>query len=190
MDMKKLFYLLTISVFLSGCEVKMGPSQFWDKIFRTQTDSNYYKNKSEDLIQTLTADVAEYEINKVTVMDLVDEDGKLPVLGEYLSSRIVEAITKKYFFKDKIFRVAQKGEVQAVMEQLNLQPSYSYNREEIRKMGKALQSQALITGKITDLGTNIDVHLTLTDVMSGEVIASATEHLTRTKFAVEMLRHH
>ena len=99
-------------------------------------------------------------------------------------------ITKKYFFKDKIFRVAQKGEVQAVMEQLNLQPSYSYNREEIRKMGKALQSQALITGKITDLGTNIDVHLTLTDVMSGEVIASATEHLTRTKFAVEMLRHH
>ena len=76
------------------------------------------------------------------------------------------------------------------MEQLNLQPSYSYNKEEIRKMGKALQSQALITGKITDLGTNIDVHLTLTDVMSGEVIASATEHLTRTKFAVEMLRHH
>ena len=191
MNMQKLFYLLiTISVFLFGCEVKMGPSQFWDKIFRTQTDSNYYKNKSEDLIQTLTADVAEYEINKVTVMDLVDEDGKLPVLGEYLSSRIVEAITKKYFFKDKIFRVAQKGEVQSVMKQLNLQPSYSYNREEIRKMGKALKSQALITGKITDLGTNIDVHLTLTDVMSGEVIASATEHLTRTKFAVEMLRHH
>jgi hypothetical protein len=190
MNMKKLFYLLIISVFISGCEVKLGPSPFLDKIFRTQTDSNYYKNKSEDLIQTLTADVAEYEINKVTVMDLVDEDGKLPVLGEYLSSRIVEAITKKYFFKDKIFRVAQKGEVQSVMKQLNLQPSYSYNREEIRKMGKALQSQALITGKITDLGTNIDVHLTLTDVMSGEVIASATEHLTRTKFAVEMLRHH
>ena len=190
MNMQKLFYLLIISVFIFGCEVKMGPSQFWDKVFRTQTDSNYYKNKSEDLIQTLTADVAEYEINKVTVMDLVDEDGKPPVLGEYLSSRIVEAITKKYFFKDKVFRVAQKGEVQAVMEQLNLHPSYSYNREEIRKMGKALRSQALITGKITDLGTNIDVHLTLTDVMSGEVIASATEHLTRTKFAIEMLRHH
>ena len=190
MNMKKLFYLLIVSVFISGCEVKLGPSQFWDKIFRTQTDSNYYKNKSENLIQALTADVAEYEINKVTVMDLVDEDGKPPVLGEYLSSRIVEAITKKYFFKDKIFRVAQKGEVQSVMKQLNLQPSYSYNREEIRKMGKALKSQALITGKITDLGTNIDVHLTLTDVMSGEVIASATEHLTRTKFAVEMLRHH
>ena len=191
MDVQKLFSLLIISFFISGCEVKLGPSQFWSKVFRTQTDSNYYKNKSEDLVNYLTENIEEYEINKVTVMDLVDENEESPILGEYLSSRVVEAITKKYYFRaDKIFRVAQKGEVNAVMKNLNLKPSYSYNREEIRNMGKALKSQALITGKITDLGTNIDVHLTLTDVMSGEVIASATEHLTRTKFAVEMLRHH
>lgn len=191
MDIRKLFYLLIITIFISGCEVKLGPSQFWSKVFRTQTDSNYYKNKSEDLVNYLTENIEEYEINKVTVMDLVDENEESPILGEYLSSRVVEAITKKYYFRaDKIFRVAQKGEVNAVMKNLNLKPSYSYNKEEIRKMGKALKSQALITGKITDLGTNIDVHLTLTDVMSGEVIASATEHLTRTKFAVEMLRHH
>jgi len=191
MDIRKLFYLLIISIFISGCEVKLGPSKFWSKVFRTQTDSNYYKNKSEDLVNYLTENIEEYEINKVTVMDLVDENEESPILGEYLSSRVVEAITKKYYFRaDKIFRVAQKGEVNAVMKNLNLKPSYSYNKEEIRNMGKALKSQALITGKITDLGTNIDVHLTLTDVMSGEVIASATEHLTRTKFAVEMLRHH
>ena len=191
MNMQKLFYLLIISFIISGCEVKLGPSQFWSKVFRTQTDSNYYKNKSEDIVNYLTQNVEEYEINKVTVMDLVDENDESPILGEYLSSRVVEAITKKYYFRsDKIFRVAQKGEVNAVMKSLNLKPSYSYNREEIRNMGKALKSQALITGKITDLGTNIDVHLTMTDVMSGEVISSATEHLTRTKFAVEMLRHH
>ena len=190
MKTQKFFCLLIVFFFISGCEVKLGPSQFWSKIFRTQTDSNYYKNKSEDLVKSLTENVAEYEINKVTVMDLVDEKDESPVLGEYLSSRVIEAITKKYYFQDKIFRVSQKGEVNAVMENLNLKPSYSYNRAEIREMGKALKSQALITGKITDLGTNIDVHITLTDVMSGEVIASATEHLTRTKFAVEMLRHH
>ncbi|MBT5028070.1 MAG: hypothetical protein HOL15_11190 [Nitrospinaceae bacterium] len=190
MNAKKIICLLTLSFFITGCEVKMAPSHFWAKLFRTQTDSNYYKGKSEDLIKALTENVAEYEINKVTVMDLVDEENQAPILGEYFASRVVEAITKKYYFQDKIFRVAQKGEVNAVMEQLNLHPSYLYNKEEIRQMGKALNSQAIITGRITDLGTNIDIHLTLTDVMSGEVIASATEHLTRTKFAVEMLRQH
>lgn len=190
MNRRKIYCLFIILFFISGCEVKMAPSHFWTKLFRTQTDSNYYKEKSEDLVKSLTEDVAEYEINKVTVMDLVDEENRAPILGEYFASRVVEAITKKYFFHDKIFRVAQKGEVNAIMEQLNLKPSYLYNKEEIRQMGKALNSQAIITGRITDLGTNIDVHLTLTDVMSGEVIASATEHLTRTKFAVEMLRQH
>ncbi|MBT3183070.1 MAG: hypothetical protein HOI59_12970 [Nitrospina sp.] len=190
MDTRKLLYLLMISLFVSGCEVKLGPSNFWSKLFRTQTDSSYYKDKSTELVQKLTADVEEYEINKVTVMDLVDEENRAPILGEYFASRVVEAITKKFFFQDKTFRIAQKGEVNAVLEQLNLKPSYLYNREEIRLMGKALNSQAIITGRITDLGTNIDVHLTMTDVMSGEVIASATEHLTRTKFAVEMLRQH
>jgi hypothetical protein len=190
MNTRNFLYLLMMTFFISGCEVKLGPSHFWSKLLRTQTDSNYYKDKTGELVKSLTIDIEEYEINKVTVMDLVDEDNRPPILGEYLSSRIVEAITKKYFFQDKVFRVAQKGEVNAVMEQLSLKPSYLYNRDEIRQMGKALNSQAIITGRITDLGTNIDVHLTLTDVMSGEVIASATEHLTRTKFAVEMLRQH
>ena len=78
----------------------MGPSQFWDKLFRTQTDSKYYMGKTEDLVQTLTEDVAEYEINKVTVFDLVDEENKTPILGEYISTRIVEAITKSKTAKE------------------------------------------------------------------------------------------
>jgi len=156
MNTRKFLYLLIIAFFISGCEVKLGPSQFWSKLFRTQTDSNYYQGKSTELVKALTEDVEEYEINKVTVMDLVDEENMAPILGEYFASRIVEAITKKYFFQDKTFRVAQKGEVNAVLEQLNLKPSYLYNKEQIRLMGKALNSQAIITGRITDLGTNID----------------------------------
>lgn len=190
MNSKKLIYLVIFTFFLFGCELKMAPSPLLNKILRTQTDSNYYKGKTEDLVDTLTADVEEYEINKVTVLDLVDEANRPPILGEYLSSRVVEAFTKKNYFQDRTIRVAQKGEVQAVLDTLKLKNSYMYNREEIRKMGKALNSQAIITGRLTDLGTNIDVHLTLTDVVSGEVIASATEHLTRTKFAVEMLRQY
>ena len=106
MKFQKLFYLLLVAVFLfSGCEVKMGPSQFWSKLFRTQTDSKYYMGKTEDLVQTLTGDVAEYEINKVTVFDLVDEENKTPILGEYISTRIVEVITKKYFWNSIIIYI-------------------------------------------------------------------------------------
>ena len=45
-------------------------------------------------------------------------------------------------------------------------------------------------GQVRDIGSNIDVHVTLVDIASGEVIASATERLNRTRFAVELLNHY
>ncbi len=179
--------LILTALFLmtSACEVRMAPSDYWSRLFRTQTDSDYYRDKAEDLVETLSQDLQEYDITRVSVLDFVDEEGRTPILGEYFSSRVIESIAE-----NKTFRVNQKGEIRQVLTQLHLKPSYLYTREELKNLGQALQSQAVLTGKLTDLGTNIDVHLTLTDVLTGEVIASATEPLTRTKFAVEMLRHH
>ncbi|MCH8313868.1 MAG: hypothetical protein IID17_12885 [Nitrospinae bacterium] len=185
MKTKNLIPLLILLLFITACEVKMAPSESWSTWFRTQSDSKYYKGKAEKLVKQLSRDIFEYEINRVVVIDPVNADKKAPILGEYISARVVEAITK-----DRVFRVAQKGEVDDVLTRLNLPPAYAYTRSELEKLGKALNAQAILTGKLTDLGTNLDVHLTLIDIASGEVIASATEALTRTKFAVELMRHY
>jgi TolB-like protein len=185
MNAKNLYYLLILMIFVTACEVKMAPSETWSKWFKTQSDSSYYKGKAEKLVKKLSKDVFEYEVNRVAVIDPVNAERKAPILGEYISTRVIEAIAK-----DRIFRVTQKGEVNDVLAQLNLPPAYAYTKPELQRLGDALNAQAILTGKLTDLGTNLDVHITLIDVASGEVIASATEYLTRTKFAVELLRHY
>jgi len=53
-----------------------------------------------------------------------------------------------------------------------------------------MNAQALVMGKLLDIGANIDVHIALVDIASGEVIASASEQLIRTRSAVELLRHY
>lgn len=181
----KVIGLVFILVFLSACEVKMAPSKFWETVFTPDTDSEYYKKKSENLVQNLTQGAQEYEINKVVVMDLVDDENRVPILGEYMSSRVVEAITRGRFF-----RVSQKGEVMETLERLDLKPSIRYTKEEIQRIGHELKAQAIINGKVRDIGANIDVHVALVDIASGEVISSATEQLNRTRFAVELLRHY
>ena len=186
----RIFYPILLLSLLSACTIKMGPTEYLEKLFRTQTDSSYYQGKSESLTNEIAKDIEEYEINKITVMDFVDEGNRTSILGEYLSSRVVEAFTDRSLFLDRIFHVTQKGEVNEVLQQLNLQHNYLYAKNDLEALGKSLNSQAILTGKITDLGTNIDMHLTLTDVATGEVISSATQYLTRTKFAVEMLRQH
>ena len=47
----------------------------------------------------------------------------------------------------------------------------------------------MMTGKLTDLGTSLDVRLTLTDIATGDIIGSATQSMRRTRFAMEMYRH-
>ena len=184
------FYLILFIILLSACELRMAPTEYWSKLFRTQTDSSYYQGKSETLANQIAKDIEDYEINTITVMDFVDEGNRTSILGEYLASRVVEAFTDRSLFQDRIFHVTQKGEVNEVLQQLNLQHNYLYAKNDLEALGKSLNSEAILTGKITDLGTNIDMHLTLTDIVTGEVISSATQHLTRTKFAVEMLRQH
>ena len=180
----QLSIFLIIVIFMAGCELHIAPSDFLSKALKTQSDSGYYRDKAHKLIKNLTKNVTEYEINKVAVIDLVDEDGRVPILGEYLSSRIVEDITQR-----KVFRVAQKGEIEEALSQLEVAPSLYYTRDVTQKMGEILNAEAIINGKITDLGTNLDIQLVLIDIVTGEVIASASEPLNRTKFAVEMLRH-
>ncbi len=184
----RIFYLILSLTLLSACEIRMAP--YWSKLLRTQTDSSYYQGKSEVLTKKIAKDIEEYEIDRIAIMDFVDEKNQASILGEYLSSRVIEAFTGRSLFQDRTFRVTQKGEVNAVLQKLQLQHQYLYAKNDLETLGKSLDSQAMLTGKITDLGTNIDMHLTLTDVMTGEVISSATQHLTRTKFAVEMLRQH
>lgn len=181
----KIWALLLSFLMLAGCEVKLAPSKMWSKVFKPDTDSGYYEDRSIDLVEDLARDAEEYEINKVVVMDLVDENDQVPVLGEYMSSRVVEAITRSRYF-----RVAQRGEVTQTLEQLELKPSFRYTHDDLHKIGKALKAQAVVNGKVRDIGTNIDVHLALVDVATGEVISSATQHLNRTRFAVELLRHY
>lgn len=181
----RLFLLLITMVVFTACEVQMAPSEHWRRVFGTETDSDYYQGIAKKLVKKVTKVAREYDVNKVAILDFVDEEGKVPVLGEYMAARVIEEIARK-----KYFRVAQRGEVRDVLNRLNLRPARAYTHDEIMKLGEALNSQALVTGNLTDIGTDIDVHITLVDIVSGEVIASATEGMTRTRFAVEMLRQH
>ncbi len=180
-----LIAFLTALILLAGCEIKFDPSRTWDKWFKPETDTEYYQDKSDDLVDTITRDVEEYEINKVVVLDLVDDKDKVPILGQYMANRVVESMTR-----NKTFRVAHRGEVLATLDRLDLKPSFKYTSEEIQRIGKAMNAQALVMGKLLDIGANIDVHITLVDIASGEVIASASEKLIRTRSSIELLRHY
>ena len=64
----RIFYSILFFTLLSACELRMAPTEYWSKLFRTQTDSSYYQGKSESLTNEIAKDIEEYEINKITII--------------------------------------------------------------------------------------------------------------------------
>ena len=122
-------YLIFSIILLSACEVRMAPTEYFSKLFRTQTDSRYYQIKSEHLTNQVAKDIEEYEIDRITIVDFVDEGNRVSILGEYLSSRIIEAFTSRSLFHNRTFRVTQKGEVNEILKQLKLKHNYLYAKK-------------------------------------------------------------
>jgi len=177
--------VLVILVLCVGCRVRLEPGGLlWAEPPREANDSTYYQEKAESLIRQLAEPSRRHGVKKVSVLSLVNDAGRVSALGEYLSGRVVEAVTRA-----RLSQVVERGDVEALMTRLGLSPALVYSREELLRLGGALEAQALITGRITDLGTGLDVRLTITDLATGDLIASATEHLRRSRFALEMYRH-
>lgn len=177
--------LMLIFTLCLGCQVRLEPGAlYWAEPARGHNESQYYREKARDLVHQLANTIGQSGVQEVVVLDAVNDAGQVSALGEYFSGRVVEAITQA-----GLFRVVKRGEVERVLETLRLAPALSDNREELGSLGCAFEAEALLTGRITDLGTGLDVRLTLTDVENGDLIAAATEHLKRSRFALEMYRH-
>lgn len=183
--MKKLLALGLSIVFLSGCEFSIYPPRFLNEMLTTRTDSGYYERKVRGLVNQLVRQMKAKNKSKITkkvaVMDLADRNGQIPLLGRYLSMKIVHNISK-----NKYFKLAQRGDLVNAMDRLDGDFD-SFDLSLSRELGNVLKIEAIITGKIIDIGTNLDVNLTSIDVKTGEIIASATGVLARTNFAMEML---
>lgn len=186
--MNKFITLGLVVAFLSGCELSLRPPKYLGKIFSTNTNSRYYEKKVRFLVNQLIDQIESIDINngikKVAVMDLVDYKGRVPELGKYISLKIMNEISK-----NKYFKLMERSYLLRTMNRLNLNLE-SFTDSLSKELGEALQIETIIAGKIIDLGTNLDINLNFIDVKTGLIIASASESLARSNFAVEMLRQH
>lgn len=185
--MKKLSIIcLALILLLPACEISLYPPRGLSKIFATKTNSHYYENKARLLVADIVAQMEQetfyHPVRKVAVFDLIDHQGRVPELGRFISSKIVSEISKNNYFK-----VAQRGDLISATNRFHISPD-NLDVSSSVELRDALQVEAVITGKIIDLGTNLDISINSIDVNTGEIIASASESLARSSFATEMLQ--
>ncbi len=175
---------------LSGCGTFPSFSHSLKRIFDSKTNTRYYEKKTHLLVNQLIDQIeideesSDFVINKIAVLDLVDRTGKVSDLGRYISLKIANEISK-----NKYFRLTPRRDLLDAMNRFDIEFN-NFEVSALKELGEALEIEAIIAGRIIDIGTNLDLNVNSINIKTGEIIASASQSIARSDFATEMLRKH
>jgi len=117
------------------------------------TDSAYFNAQMDSLLARLKGSQSR-PFRKAAVLDFVNSDGRISELGRYMTGKFGErAVAKGYF------RVAPPGQIKETLRKLNLVFTGELTRDQAKKIGDALNVDALVTGVVSDLQKGSDVDL-------------------------------
>lgn len=113
---------------------------------------------------------------KIGVLEFLDLQGRISQLGKF----IAEDLTTAFFEKGK-FSLVERTLLQQVMREHALSQTGVIDLTQAQQIGKMVGADAIITGSLSDIGTEIKANARLIDVRSGNVLAVAGESIAKTE---------
>ena len=115
------------------------------------------------------SDYAAYPVTKKTPLAILPIDPAEPALalnGEYFTEQLILAIARS-----GDFTLVERQDMQSIMEELKIQLSGITEEDNIAKIGKLLNAEALVAGKLYPKQDNFELFLRLLRVETGEVLS-------------------
>jgi hypothetical protein len=168
-----LLAIFTLTVFSCAQEPKKDPV----------TDSNYFLGKISKLADSLIKKAVRHP-RRAAIMDFVNTNGKTSQFGKYVTSKFTEISVEK-----NLFATPSEGEVTKTLKLLNLIYNGSIDGASAKKLGEALNCDAIIVGTISDLqkGSDVDLVLKIIDSKTGNVVSASSASFFRSKQVSSML---
>jgi TolB-like protein len=148
---------------------------------------------SESLEQGLEVAAAELAkrmtaggVHKIAVVEFADLNGYVSALGQF----IAEEMTTAFFVvaQDRGFDVVERRELARVLKEQELTSSSLFDAETIARIGKILGIEALVTGSIADLGTEIKINARAISVETARVFTAASATIPKEDRVLELMR--
>jgi TolB-like protein len=137
-----------------------------------------------DLAVSLSSNMKTSSIKKIAVVEFTDLSGYPSVLGQFISE---ELITEFFNVSPGQFDVVERRQLAKVLKEQKLSSSGLVDRDTIASVGKLLGIQAIVTGSITDLGSEVKLNARLIAVESAKVFAASSVKVTKDATAERLL---
>lgn len=124
-----------------------------------------------EMSRTLLTSFPEGSTAKVAVTDFADLNGYQSALGKFVAE---ELTTQLAVIGSGRLSVIERRHLMRVLAEQKLGATSLFDPESVERIGRILGVQALITGSIADLGSNLKVNARVLSVESGRVIGAAS----------------
>ncbi len=122
------------------------------------------------IVTSLSQQMKESQIAKVAVVPFPDLNGYQSALGEFIAE---ELITQLFVQNPGQFAVVERRQLNKVLAEQKLSTSSVFEADNISKVGKILGVDAIVTGSIADLGTEVKINARAIAISTASVFAAA-----------------
>ncbi len=163
----KIKYLIQILIVLILFSCASSPKKIQPS---TQTmDSKLY-----DLVSQIVLSLSQNQKSKIAIIEFSDIQGKVSNLGRYLA----EELTTRLYLTGK-FEIVERQLLNKILQEHQLSLSGMIDENSAVELGKILGVDAIATGSITDLGSNVKVNARLISAKSGKVFSVASVEIPK-----------
>ena len=127
----------------------------------------------KDLATQLSASITKEQKQRVAVLPFKELDGQTTVLGTYLAEELLSHLVNSGL------KIVERGMLDRLLGEQKLQQTGAIDPATAKQVGKLAGVDAIITGSVTDLQSNVGVNCRIIDTVTGDVFAAAQVKITK-----------
>lgn len=136
------------------------------------TDDEKKEETLNKLFNMAVSQLVDYSSIKIengtgtSIIPVISMDDKHEVDAEYFTDQLAGSVSK-----NEVFKILERGDLQKILKELELQLSGLVNDESAVKVGEFLGAQVLLTGKLYSTKDEYEIFLKLLRVETAEVLS-------------------
>lgn len=135
----------------------------------------------KDLATQVSASTTKEQKQRVAVIPFKELDGQSTVFGTYVAEEMLTHLVNSGL------KIVERGLLDKLLGEQKLQQTVVIDSDTAKRVGKIAGVDAIVTGSVTDLQSNVGINCRLIDTTTGEVFAAAQTRVTKDDDVKKML---
>ncbi len=140
----------------------------------------------QEIAQQLSSSMGGGKVRKLAVVEFPDLNGYQSALGQFIAEELVTQLS--IGTNAGQFDVVERRQLARVLREQELTESSLFDAASISKIGKILGIEAIITGSIADLGTDVKINARAISIETAKVFAAASTKFAKTETVLQLMR--